>query len=66
MWGFSREHKRTASLAPRGPAGGSKLAGARLARLISKIVKVARYLQIENKLRAILNFEMADGIPLVP
>jgi len=42
------------------------LAGARLARLISKIVKVARYLQIENKLRAILNFEMADGIPLVP
>jgi hypothetical protein len=27
-------------------------------------VKVARYLQIENKLRAILEFELADEIPL--
>ena len=27
--------------------------------------KVARYLQIENKIRAILKFELAQGIPLV-
>jgi hypothetical protein len=26
--------------------------------------KVARYLQIENKIRAVIKFEMADGIPL--
>lgn len=29
-------------------------------------VKVARYLQIENKIRAMINYELADGIPLVP
>ncbi len=28
--------------------------------------KVARYLQIENKIRAVIKFELADGIPLVP
>jgi hypothetical protein len=28
--------------------------------------KVARYLQIENKIRALIRFEMADKIPLVP
>jgi hypothetical protein len=28
--------------------------------------KVARYLQIENKIRAAIRYEMADGIPLVP
>jgi hypothetical protein len=28
--------------------------------------KVARYYQIENKIRAIVNYELADGIPLVP
>lgn len=28
--------------------------------------KVARYLQIENKIRAIIRFELADAIPLVP
>lgn len=27
--------------------------------------KVARYYQIENKLRAIVNFELADAIPLI-
>ncbi len=28
--------------------------------------KVARYLQIENKIRAVIKFELADGIPVVP
>jgi hypothetical protein len=28
--------------------------------------KVARYYQIENKIRAIVNYELADAIPLVP
>jgi len=28
--------------------------------------KAARYLQIENKIRAVIKFELADGIPLVP
>jgi hypothetical protein len=28
--------------------------------------KVARYLQIENKIRALLKFELADKVPLVP
>lgn len=28
--------------------------------------KVARYLQIENKIRAIVKYELADGVPLVP
>jgi len=28
--------------------------------------KVARYYQIENKIRAALNYELADKIPLVP
>ena len=28
--------------------------------------KVARYLQIENKIRAAINYELAGGIPLVP
>jgi len=27
---------------------------------------VARYLQIENKIRALIQYEMADAIPLVP
>ncbi len=29
------------------------------------IVKVARYLQIENKIRAIVKYELAAGIPLI-
>ena len=29
-------------------------------------VKVARYLQIENKIRAMVKYELAEGIPLVP
>ena len=28
--------------------------------------KVARYIQIENKIRAAIKYELADGIPLVP
>ena len=28
--------------------------------------KVARYLQIENKIRAVIRYELATGIPLVP
>jgi hypothetical protein len=28
--------------------------------------KVARYLQIENKIRAVIRYQMADAIPLVP
>jgi len=28
--------------------------------------KVARYLQIENKIRAVIKYGLADGIPLVP
>jgi hypothetical protein len=28
--------------------------------------KVARYLQIENKVRAVVRFELADAVPLVP
>ncbi len=28
--------------------------------------KVARYLQIENKIRAVVKYEVADGVPLVP
>jgi hypothetical protein len=27
--------------------------------------KVARYLQIENKIRAIVKYELADAVPLV-
>jgi hypothetical protein len=30
------------------------------------MMKVARYYQIENKVRAIVNYELADAIPLVP
>ncbi len=29
-------------------------------------MKVARYLQIENKIRAVVRYEMAENIPLVP
>jgi hypothetical protein len=30
------------------------------------VEKVARYLQIENKIRAVIKYELADAIPLVP
>jgi hypothetical protein len=30
------------------------------------IAKAARYIQIENKIRAAVRYELADGIPLVP
>ena len=29
------------------------------------ITKAARYIQIENKIRAAIRYELADGIPLV-
>lgn len=29
-------------------------------------VKVARYIQIENKIRALVRYELASEIPLVP
>jgi hypothetical protein len=38
---------------------------ARLARVLPA-KKVARYLQIENKIRAAIRYELAAGIPLVP
>lgn len=38
---------------------------ARLSRVLPA-KKVARYLQIENKIRAALRYELAAGIPLVP
>ena len=37
----------------------------RISKELSPTV-AARYLQIENKIRAVLNYAMADGIPLVP
>ena len=42
-----------------------KTYAARLNRVLSG-KKVARYLQIENKIRAAIRYEMAAGIPLVP
>ena len=36
---------------------------------LSKVLppkKVARYLQIENKIRAVVKYEVAEGVPLVP
>lgn len=42
-----------------------KTYSARLNRVIPA-KKVARYLQIENKIRAALRYELAAGIPLVP
>jgi hypothetical protein len=29
------------------------------------VKKVARYLQIENKIRAVVKYELATGVPLV-
>jgi hypothetical protein len=29
------------------------------------VIKVARYLQIENKIRAVVKYELAQGVPLV-
>ena len=42
-----------------------KTYAARLTRVIPA-KKVARYLQIENKIRAAIRYELAAGIPLVP
>ena len=36
---------------------------------LSKVLppkKVARYLQVENKIRAAIKYDMADKVPLVP
>ena len=45
--------------------GMRKAYAARLERVLPG-KKVARYLQIENKIRAAIRYELADGIPLVP
>jgi hypothetical protein len=40
----------------------------RFAPKLSKVLplkKVARYLQIENKIRAVVRYEIAQGVPLV-
>ena len=42
-----------------------KTYAARLGKVIPGI-KVARYLQIENKIRAAIRYDLAAGIPLVP
>ena len=42
-----------------------KTYAARLNRVLAG-KKVARYLQIENKIRAAIRYELAAGIPLVP
>ncbi len=42
-----------------------KTYSARLNRVLGA-KKVARYLQIENKIRAAIRYELASGIPLVP
>ena len=42
-----------------------KTYAARLNRVLAA-KKVARYLQIENKIRAAIRYELAAGIPLVP
>lgn len=42
-----------------------KTAAAKLNSVIPAM-KVARYIQIENKIRAALRYELAAGIPLVP
>ena len=51
-----------------GPMHLAVVAGLACAFLISKALpatKVARYLQIENKIRALVKFELAGQIPLV-
>jgi hypothetical protein len=42
-----------------------KTAAVKLNRVLPAM-KVARYIQIENKIRAALRYELAAGIPLVP
>ena len=46
----------------------AKLRRASLPKLSAVLpaVKVARYLQIENKIRAMLRYDLASGIPLAP
>ncbi len=45
----------------------AKMKGSYVPRLIKVLpgIKVARYLQIENKIRAIVKFDLAGGVPLV-
>jgi hypothetical protein len=38
---------------------------ARLGKVLPE-TKVARYLQIENKIRSVVRYELADAVPLVP
>jgi len=42
-----------------------KTYAARLSRVLPG-KKVARYLQVENKIRAAIRYQLAAGIPLVP
>ena len=35
-------------------------------KMVLPAKKVARYLQIENKIRALVKYELAAGVPLVP
>jgi len=42
-----------------------KACAAKLAGVIPA-TKIARYVQVENKVRALVNFELAAGIPFVP
>ena len=45
--------------------GRTKIEGAAKLAPILPATKVARYIQIENKIRALVRFELADKIPLV-
>ena len=44
-----------------------KLKGAYLPKIVAALpaTKAARYIQIENKIRAVIRYELAEGIPLV-
>jgi hypothetical protein len=44
-----------------------KLKGSYAPKILAVLpaTKAARYIQIENKIRAVIRYEMADGIPLV-
>jgi hypothetical protein len=45
----------------------AKLKGALVPKVLSALpaTKAARYLQIESKIRALVRYELAEGIPLV-
>jgi len=45
----------------------AKLKGSYVPKILASLpaTKAARYIQIENKIRAVIRYELADGIPLV-